>query len=136
MTLSPPPTEETLRADKWLWYARFFKSRSLAATLCKAGKLRVSGAKTAKANHPVRVGDVLTFPQGRTIRVVRVLALGVRRGPAAEARTLYEDLDPPAERPPSGGEAKAPGAEREKGAGRPTKRERRQIDRLHGHKGE
>ena len=86
---------EGLRLDKWLWHARFFKSRSLAAKVCASGKVRVEGTPTDKSRHKVRAGDVLTFPWGRHIRVVRVLALGRRRGPAPEARSLYEDLKPP-----------------------------------------
>ncbi|MBI3514744.1 MAG: RNA-binding S4 domain-containing protein [Proteobacteria bacterium] len=82
------------RLDKWLWAARFFKSRTAASALCAAGKIRMSGRVISKAHVTVRVGDVLTFPLGRHIRVVRVLALAVRRGPAPEARALYEDLNP------------------------------------------
>lgn len=78
--------------DKWLWHARFFKSRALAARVCTAGRIRVDGVKITKAHFGVRPGQVLTFPQARKIRVVRVLALGVRRGPAKEACLLYEDL--------------------------------------------
>ena len=84
-----------LRLDKWLWYARFLKTRSLAAKLCASGAVRVGGVPVAKANHPVKPGDVLTFPLGRHVRVIRVLALGDRRGPAPEAQALYEDLSPP-----------------------------------------
>ncbi|MFI4988368.1 MAG: RNA-binding S4 domain-containing protein, partial [Alphaproteobacteria bacterium] len=84
----------TLRLDKWLWYARFFKSRSLAARLCAAGKIRRNRTPVSKAHQAVKPGDVLTFPQGSHIRVVKVLALGERRGPAEEARLLYEDLAP------------------------------------------
>ena len=85
---------ETQRLDKWLWFARFFKTRGLAAKLCEAERVRVNRNVVAKAHQAVRVGDVLTFPQARQIRVVRILALGDRRGPASEARTLYEDLAP------------------------------------------
>jgi ribosome-associated heat shock protein Hsp15 len=83
-----------MRLDKWLWFARFCKSRSLAAKLCEAGKVRVNRGVIEKAAAQVKPGDVLTFPQGAEIRVVKVLALGLRRGPPAEARTLYEDLAP------------------------------------------
>jgi len=130
--------EETLRLDKWLWFARFCKSRSIASKLLASGKLRLSGTVISKAHQKVRVGDVLTFPQGPHVRVVKVLALGSRRGPAPEARTLYEDLAPipegkPAETVDPGefdeATAGAPPA-RDKGAGRPTKRERRELDRL------
>jgi ribosome-associated heat shock protein Hsp15 len=85
----------TLRLDKWLWHARFAKTRSLAARMCGSGLIRTAGAPVTKASHTVRPGDILTFPLGRHIRVIKVVALGVRRGPAPEARTLYEDLDPP-----------------------------------------
>lgn len=85
-----------LRLDKWLLYARFVKTRSLAAKLCASGKMRVNGGgRVTKASHMVRVGDVLTFPLASHIRVIKVLALATRRGPAPEARRLYEDLSPP-----------------------------------------
>ena len=85
-----------LRLDKWLWYARFCKSRSVAGELAASGRLRCNGAIVVKAHFVVAMNDVLTFPLGRQIRVVKVLALGERRGPAAEAAALYEDLAPPA----------------------------------------
>ena len=93
-------TGDTQRLDKWLWFARFFKSRSLASGSCASGRLRVNGIRLAKAHYGVRVGDVLTFPRSGDIRVVRVRDLGTRRGPAAEARMLYDDLEPPRPRPP------------------------------------
>jgi ribosome-associated heat shock protein Hsp15 len=82
----------SLRLDKWLWQARFFKSRALAAELVGKGRLRINQAVVTKAHHRIRPGDVLTFPQGRVVRVVRVVELGSRRGPASEAQSLYEDL--------------------------------------------
>jgi ribosome-associated heat shock protein Hsp15 len=120
-------TEAGLRADKWLWYARFFKSRSLAAKLCVSGQLRIAGQPVSKAHHLLRVGDVLTFPQGRHIRVVRIRALGSRRGPASEASELYEDLKPPTpdNRLPIQGRGPRPEA-----GGRPTKKARRELERL------
>lgn len=81
------------RLDKWLWIARFFKTRSLSATVCEKGRVRVNRMVVEKAHYAVRPGDVLTFPQADRIRVVRVLGIGIRRGPASEARLLYEDLD-------------------------------------------
>ncbi|MFV3075206.1 RNA-binding S4 domain-containing protein [Niveispirillum fermenti] len=84
-----------LRLDKWLWYARFLKTRSQAAKLAGSGTLRLGGAPVSKSSQPVKVGDVLTFPLGAYVRVIRVTALAARRGPAAEAQALYEDLDPP-----------------------------------------
>lgn len=85
----------TLRLDKWLWQARFFKSRALAAELAEGGHLRINGQPTRKPGHAVATGDVLTFPLAGRIRVVRIVALGYRRGPALEAGTLYDDLDAP-----------------------------------------
>lgn len=92
----------TLRVDKWLWQARFFKSRALAAELAESGHLRINGQPTRKPGHAVAAGDVLTFAQGNRIRVVRVTALGYRRGPAGEAQTLYDDLDAPKDNPATG----------------------------------
>ena len=88
--------EDRIRIDKWLWQARFFKTRGLAAAVVSASRLRLNGAKMAKPGHAVGPGDVLTFPQGRAVRVVRILACGTRRGPAAEAQALYDDLAPSA----------------------------------------
>ena len=120
------------RLDKWLWYARFFKTRTLAGKLCNGGKLRVNGNPLAKAHYRVRRGDVLTFPQGGGIRVVEVRAFGVRRGPASEAQTLYEDLAPPAVAEARRDGAPAAEPHRDAGAGRPTKAERRAVERLRG----
>ncbi len=127
------PTTDTLRLDKWLWFARFVKTRSLATKLVIDGRMRVNGAPTQKAHYAVKAGDVLTFPLGRHIRVIKVLALGARRGPAAEAQLLFEDLDPPRRsvQPGDGAAGDPPPFEdRTLGAGRPTKRDRRQTARL------
>lgn len=94
---APPGASGPIRLDKWLWQARFFKSRSLAAAAC-AGPMRLNGQRVARPSAPVRPGDVLTFVQGRTVRVVRVRAPGLRRGPASEAQTLYDDLSPGTDR--------------------------------------
>lgn len=93
-----PAQSETaigLRLDKWLWQARFFKTRTLAATVAGKGKIRINRMLVNKPHYKVRPGDVLTFAQGHEIRVVRVLALGERRGPAPEAKTLYEEINEP-----------------------------------------
>jgi ribosome-associated heat shock protein Hsp15 len=129
---------QSQRLDKWLWCARFFKSRSLANALLAAGRLRLSGTVVSKAHQKVKVGDVLTFPQGPNVRVVKVLSLATRRGPAPEAQGLYEDLAPVPERRPEPSdpamfEPAAPA--RERGAGRPTKKDRRALDRLSGDEG-
>lgn len=121
-------TAETIRLDKWLWFARFLKSRTLAAQLCAGGRVRISGRVISKPSQSLKVGDVLTFPLGPHIRVIEVKALGTRRGPAEEARTLYDDLAPPQPRAPAEAAPQAGG--RDPGAGRPTKADRRAIDRL------
>lgn len=122
---------ERLRIDKWLWHARFFKSRSLAASQCRARKVRINGTHCSKASAQVAEGDVLTFPKAGDIKVVEILALGDRRGPASEAALLYRDLTPPkAEEQADGNAAIVSGPKREPGSGRPTKAERRATDRL------
>ena len=88
-----PDAAPVLRLDKWLWQARFCKSRSLAAALVSGGHVRVNGTPVSRPGRDIAPGDVLTFPQGNRIRVVRVQALGLRRGPASEAQDLYTDLD-------------------------------------------
>lgn len=90
--MSGDGTAGGIRLDKWLWQARFFKSRSLATRICAGGKVRVDGVAVRKPHFIVRVGTVLTFAQAREIRVVRIEALGERRGPASEARTLYTEI--------------------------------------------
>lgn len=124
-------SDNTLRIDKWLWHARFFKTRTLAQNFVLAGKVRINTVKIEKANHSVRPGDVLTFAQGHRVRIIEVVALADKRGPASVAQTLYNDQSPP---PPdrSDPDLPAPVAERERGSGRPTKRERRDLDRLRG----
>ncbi len=120
-------TLDSLRVDKWLWAARFFRTRSLAAGACAGGKVDVND-EAAKPAKLVRAGDRLHVTLGPERRVVRVLALAERRGPAPVARALYEDLTPPA--PPR--RRAAPPPYRPPGTGRPTKRERRDIERLRG----
>ena len=81
-----------LRLDAWLWHARVGKTKGACARLVEAGGFRLNRQPATKAHARVRVGDVLTFAQGDAVRVWRVLALGERRGPAAEARMLYEEI--------------------------------------------
>ena len=84
----------TQRLDKWLWFARVVKSRTLAADVVANGKVRVNRVRAAKASQALRPGDVLTLALGGRVRILRVLAPGARRGPPAEARKLYELLSP------------------------------------------
>ena len=98
---------ETCRVDVWLWRARFFKTRSLAARIVDEGGVRLSrgGARISldKPSRLVRAGDVLVFSQGARWVAAQVEALGARRGPASEARALYRLLDDPSGGPPSPG---------------------------------
>lgn len=112
-----------IRLDKWLWQARFFKTRSLSAKAVQGGHTRVNSNPVAKPAYMVAPGDVLTFAQGRDVRVIRIVALGERRGPAPEAQALYEDLSPPVPR------ERQPEAPRYDGGGRPTKKDRRLYDK-------
>ena len=118
---------QDVRVDKWLWAARFFKSRTLAAAACAGGKVDVND-QSVKPSRALRPGDRLeiTLPRGK--RIVRVAALADRRGPGAEAARLYDDLTPP----PLPKAARPLPVYRPPGAGRPTKRERRMVDRLRG----
>lgn len=116
---------DSQRLDKWLWHARFFKTRTLAAKVVSDGKVRVDAQRVSKPSRSVMPGDTLTFPQGKEIRVIRITAIGVRRGPAPEAQALYEDLDPPKPRP---AKTPVPANPRYEGKGRPSKRDRRSLD--------
>ena len=114
---APEGRRATIRLDKWLWQARFYKTRSLATKAVQDGRIRLNAVRVTKPAQPVGAGDTLTFVAGGRVRVVRLLALGQRRGPAPEAQRLYDDLSPPAEpdAPPRGGP-------------RPTKKDRRSLD--------
>lgn len=109
----------TIRIDKWLWFARFFKTRGLSAKVVSGGHVRVNSTKIDKPSRAVGPGDTLTFPQGNQIRVVRIVAIGERRGPAPEAQTLYDDLTPARE----GNDV--PPNPRYEGKGRPSGKDRR-----------
>ena len=120
---------DSIRVDKWLWAARVFKTRSQASVACDGGKVDVND-EAAKPARRVRAGDLITvsLPRGRR-RVLKIAGLGERRGSAEAARVLFEDLTPP--EPPRLRQALPP--RREPGSGRPTKRERRDIERLRGY---
>lgn len=122
-------TPEKIRLDKWLWQARFFKTRSLSAKAISGGHLRVNGTRVSKPACGVAAQDVLTFALAGRVRVVRIVALGTRRGPAPEAQALYEDLSPPAPDPQTTDpQTSVPPSPRYEGKGRPTKRDRRKLD--------
>ena len=115
------------RIDKWLWFARLARTRTLAQKLAISGRVRINRAKNASASQAVKVGDILTIALDSGVRVLKIIDAGVRRGPAAEARLLYEDLSPPA--PPPVRQAR-PAVIRPQGSGRPTKRDRRALEAL------
>lgn len=122
MTETP---KDTIRLDKWLWQARFFKSRSLAAGVVSGGKIRVNGTPVSKPARAVGPGDTLTFVKDHDTKVVKIVACGTRRGPASEAQALYEDVTP-AKPAPKIGQSVAKNLEYT-GKGRPTKRDRRTL---------
>lgn len=115
-------TEEKMRLDKWLWHARFVKTRSLAQTLLTGGKVRVNGEKQDKASVKVRVGYELAFLAHERLYSIRVLKLSERRGPASDAQLLYEEIEPVENLSTRRGNG-----QRKTGEGRPSKRDRRQI---------
>jgi ribosome-associated heat shock protein Hsp15 len=118
-----PSREPRQRIDKWLWFARLARSRTQAQRVVVSGGVRINREKIGGASHPVKVGDTLTIGLESGVRVLRILATGTRRGPAAEARLLFEDLSPPAApRSAAGNETDA--------GGRPSKRDRRTLTAL------
>lgn len=129
------------RIDQWLWFARIAKSRTLAQDMIGRGKVRLNRTKVGKPSTLVKPGDGLTIVVGRVVRSLEILAIGTRRGPASEAHLLYLDLTAPQphaesvknNQSPSFAQAHAPPSDpalREQGSGRPTKRDRREIEKL------
>lgn len=118
------------RIDKWLWHARFFKSRTLARDLVKSRKLHINDLVISKPSVLVSVGDILTFPKAKDDKVIEIVAIATRRGSAPQAQLLYNDLspDPIVPDPLDPRTMKAP--TREQGMGRPTKADRRAMDKL------
>ncbi len=126
------PTERQ-RIDKWLFFARVAKSRTLAGKFVASGHVRLNRDKISSPSQMVKIGDVLTITLERRILVLKIVDGGTRRGPASEAQGLYEDLSPPA---PAKAEMPTVVGEREPGAGRPTKRNRREIDKFRMNRGD
>lgn len=120
-------TETSVRADKWLWAVRLFKTRTLAAEACKAGHVKLAGANLKPARE-LRVGEVLTVQQGEITRTVKVAGLAERRVGAPAARELLEDLTPPEVYARQREQARLPMPPR--GVGRPTKKLRRKLEKL------
>ena len=120
----------TQRLDKWLWFARVLKSRTQSAAAVSEGRVRINRVRVGKPSQLIKPGDVLTIALREKVLVLKMIDPGVRRGPPAEARTLYEDLTPPPA--PSPQYQSQSHGQRDSGAGRPSKRDRRLIDRLRG----
>jgi ribosome-associated heat shock protein Hsp15 len=123
-------SEDRQRIDKWLWHARVVRTRSAAAALADRGYVRVNGEKIDAPSRLVRAGDVVTVALDRIVRVMKVRGFAPRRGGPEAARVLYEDIAPDSNRTAAAG-ASMPA--RERGSGRPTKQERRAVDRLREH---
>ena len=124
-----PSSPPAVRADRWLWSARFYKSRSLAAEACERGKVDVNGQR-AKPHKLVRAHDTIVLTHAHGPKTLKVLAVADKRGPAVQARLLYEDQSPP--RPDRPGDDFRLVIDdrpiRLRGSGRPTKRERRETE--------
>ena len=126
----PLTTPARQRLDKWLFFSRAIKSRTLAQKLIESGAVRVNSERTLDSDHKVGAGDVLTMTVSRRLLVWRIVDAGTRRGPAPEAAMLYEDLSPPPLPRDSLTSLDGPLAQRDPGAGRPTKKQRRDTDNL------
>jgi ribosome-associated heat shock protein Hsp15 len=119
--------DDRQRVDRWLWHARLARTRPLAGELAAAGRVRVNGRRIDSPSHAIKIGDVLTVALNSSVKVLQVAALAPRRGSANDAAALYEDLSPP---PIPTEPRPTPAALREPGSGRPTKRDRRALDRM------
>ncbi len=119
---------DTVRLDKWLWFARFCKTRTQANKFCREGNIRVNRELVAKPNHLLKPEDVLSFILRKRILIIRVISVGTRRGPFSEAKNLYQDLSG-SDKTLRNKTSNSTGI-RAAGSGRPTKRERRAIDQL------
>lgn len=118
------------RLDKWLWRARVTKTRTMASRLIIGGKVRVNRKRVNKAAHSVKPGDVITAALRGRVRVLRIEAVGARRGPAAEAALLFTDLTPESAAPAAVRNYDTLVAARLPGSGRPTKRQRRALEKF------
>ena len=122
-------SDDRQRIDKWLWHARVVRTRSAAAALAASGHVRLNGSRIDAPAKAVKAGDVVTIALDARVRVLKVTGFALRRGAAEQGRALYEDMAPPAPAPTQQPE-EGPIAQREPGRGRPTKRERRAMERF------
>ena len=125
-------SDASLRLDKWLFFARVCKTRALAQKLIERGQVTINGARVSKPSVSVRLTDVLVIVIGPIKRILSVKDLGTRRGPAPEARLLFDEPMPPQrlDRDAQGLPLHRPLLSRPKGSGRPTKKDRREIDKF------
>lgn len=123
-------TASQQRIDKWLWFSRLFKTRTLAAKIVNSGKIRINHQRITKASHEVQIGDTITYVANKKVRILKIAGIGARRGPAPEAVLLYDDISPPDIPLTIEARVNATSGQREDGAGRPTKKQRREIDAL------
>lgn len=120
--------DDRQRIDRWLWHARLVRTRTAAAELAESGRVRLNGDRVTASSRAVKLGDVLTVALNGAVKILKVQGLSERRGGAPDAQALYEDLSPPAE--PHEREEDLRVAEREPGSGRPTKQERRALEKM------
>ena len=119
---------EKIRLDTWLWYARFYKSRSLSSKVILSGKVRVNSNKIIKPASKVKINDVLTINHVNTVRIIQIESIGSRRGPASEAQALYNDLSPDVT---AASKSKDVSEKSKKDTNkRPTKKDRRILDKI------
>ena len=119
---------EKIRLDTWLWYARFYKSRSLSSKVILSGKVRVNSNKIIKPASKVKINDVLTINHVNTVRIIQIESIGSRRGPASEAQALYNDLSPDVT---AASKSKDVSEKSKKDTNkRPTKKDRRLLDKI------
>ena len=129
--MTEPQNAETQRIDKWLFHARFIKSRARATKLVNAKKLRINGDKISKASYNIKPGDILTFHLQDQVKMIEILGINATRRPFVEAQMLYDDQSPePITKSDDGFDAMLKPIMRERGAGRPTKKQRRQTDQF------
>jgi ribosome-associated heat shock protein Hsp15 len=116
------------RVDRWLWHARIVRTRALAAALAESGHVRINGQRIHAPARTVRIGDVLTVALRESVKILRVVGFAERRGASSDAVKLYEDLSEPV--PPREPRQRPLAPSRDPGSGRPTKRDRRALERM------
>jgi ribosome-associated heat shock protein Hsp15 len=122
--------DDRQRVDRWLWHARLARTRTAAAELAESGRVRLNGDRVTASSRPVKIGDMLTVSLRAGVKILKVRGMSERRGGAPDAQALYEDCSPPSGPRAAQEETDPPVAPREPGSGRPTKQERRALEKL------